>query len=80
MMWGEVGRGLNVRHLIRRPVGRFNNQYDPWIFLFGPRHIQGLVLDCIKLVRFGDLWVSEYAPNPILQCLLKSKVVLVMIM
>ena len=79
MIWGGAGRGVNVQRLMWRPVQRFKNQCDPWMFSVVTRQMQGLVLDCIELVGVRYSWVSAYVPNSILQCLLKSKIVSVMI-
>ena len=69
MIWGGAGRGVNVQRLMWRPVQRFKNQCDPWMFPVVPWKMQVLVLDFIELVGVGDSWVSEYAPNSILHCL-----------
>ena len=57
MILGVAGWRVNVWCLIPRIVRRFKNQCDIWIFTVNPRHMQGLVLDCIDLIVLGDSWV-----------------------
>ena len=78
-MYPDNDVGWSIKVFILKRLCRFKNQCDPWIFPFGPRNMQGLVLDCIELVGLGGSWDLAYAKNSILQFFLKSKFVPVVI-
>ena len=60
-----TGRGVNLRHLMQRPVRRLSNQYEQWRFHVVPRKIVGSVRDCVELRGKIFLCDSVYAPNSI---------------
>ena len=43
-----TGRGVKACCLMRRPIRRLRNQWEPWRFPVGTRHIVGSVRDCVE--------------------------------